>query len=155
MGGKDKFSILERRAIMARVRSSNTTPERIVRSTLHKLGYRYRLHARELAGRPDLVFPSRRVALFIHGCFWHRHIGCRKGAAMPVARREYWTAKFARTVARDRANTFALEENGWTVIVVWECHLKNTEWVLNVQKILDATLLQAPHKFRVKMDRAL
>src|ERR1700730_3168819 len=109
---------------MAAVRSTDTTPERVVRSTLHRLGYRYRLHDTRLPGKPDLSFPSRHVAIFVHGCFWHRHPDCRKGAATPVARREYWTAKFARTVTRDAANRTALENNGWTVMVVWECQLR-------------------------------
>src|ERR1700730_7331895 len=80
MLGKDKFTPTERSAIMARVRSWNTTPERMVRSTLHKLGYRYRLHDNRLPGKPDLSFPSRRIALFVNGCFWHRHPNCKRAS---------------------------------------------------------------------------
>jgi DNA mismatch endonuclease (patch repair protein) len=123
---------------MSRVRSRNTTPERTVRSTLHRLGYRYRLHARRLPGNPDLSFPSRRVALFVHGCFWHRHSGCRKGAALPLAQQEYWSRKFERTIARDKANQTALQQIGWTILVLWECELKHPEWITSVQKVLDA-----------------
>lgn len=124
---------------MARVRSRNTTPERMVRSILHKLGYRFRLHSRKLAGEPDLVFPSRRVALFVHGCFWHRHQGCKKGAAVPVARQDYWSKKFAKTVARDKDNQAALLQGGWRVLVIWECQLKNAHWLPEVQRVLDET----------------
>lgn len=155
MTGKDKFTPIERSAIMAAVRSTDTTPERVVRSTLHRLGYRYRLHDTRLPGKPDLSFPSRHVAIFVHGCFWHRHPDCRKGAATPVARREYWTAKFARTVTRDAANRTALENNGWTVMVVWECQLRGADWLLPAQKILDAARLRSPDKLGMKMNRSL
>jgi DNA mismatch endonuclease (patch repair protein) len=84
MSGKDKFTLAERSAIMARVRSWNTTPERMVRSTLHKLGYRYYLHDSRLPGKPDLSFPSRRIALFVHGCFRHRHPNCKRAATTAI-----------------------------------------------------------------------
>src|SRR5579875_1782524 len=132
MVGKDKFTPAERSAIMARVRSRNTTPERIVRSALHRLGYRFRLHSRQLPGNPDVIFPSRRIALFVHGCFWHRHQGCRTGA-------------------RDKANQAALEQNGWIVLVVWECQLKGN-WILEVRRALDAAKLRPARKFRAKVD---
>jgi len=144
MMGQDKFTPAERSAIMAAVRSSNTTPEKLVRSALHRLGYRYRLHDARLPGKPDLSFPSRRVTLFIHGCFWHRHPDCRRGAATPVARRDYWIDKFERTVARDAANRAALEQNGWTVVVIWECQLRRADWLIPVQKALDAARLRSP-----------
>lgn len=121
---------------MAAVRGSNTTPERLVRSTLHRLGYRYRLHDRRLPGRPDMSFPSRRVALFVHGCFWHRHSGCKR-ASTPVAHQDYWQAKFERNVLRDSKNQRALEEQGWRVIIVWECQLRNGDWIVPVQQALN------------------
>lgn len=155
MAGKDKFTPAERSAIMARVRSWNTTPERIVRSTMHRLGYRYRLHASQLPGKPDLSFPSRRVAVFVHGCFWHRHPGCRRGAALPVAQQDYWSRKFERTIARDTGNQAALEQKGWTVLVIWECQLQNADWVPQVQQALDAAELRPARKFQVKIDRPL
>jgi len=127
---------------MARVRSRNTTPERIVRSALHRLGYRFRLHARSLPGKPDLIFPSRRVVLFVHGCFWHRHANCAKGAELPIARQNYWKMKFERTVVRDETNRVALEQNGWTVLVVWECELRSGDWVPIVREVLDSAELQ-------------
>jgi DNA mismatch endonuclease, patch repair protein len=154
MLGKDKFTPAERSAIMARVRSWNTNPERIVRSTLHKLGYRYRLHDSRLAGKPDLTFPSRRVALFVHGCFWHRHPNCKR-ASTPVARQDYWANKFQRTIARDARNRSRLEQNGWTVLVVWECQLRNSEWLPEVTTVLDAAKrLLSPGKLRMQIDRS-
>jgi DNA mismatch endonuclease (patch repair protein) len=155
MIGKDKFSPAERSTIMAAVRSSNTTPERVVRSTLHRLGYRYRLHDARLPGKPDLSFPSRRIALFVHGCFWHRHQNCKR-AATPSARQDYWLAKFERNVRRDSENRFKIEELGWTVLVVWECQLRGIDWISEVQSALDAAKASASagRKLRMQDDRA-
>jgi DNA mismatch endonuclease, patch repair protein len=155
LAGKDKFTQAERSAIMAAIRSQDTAPERVVRLALHRLGYRYRLHDPRLPGKPDLSFPSRRVAIFVHGCFWHRHRDCRKGAAMPVARQEYWMGKFGRTVTRDAANQVLLEKTGWTVVVIWECQLRGADWLVPVQGVLDAARLRPTNKLRVKVDRAL
>ncbi len=105
---------------MSRVRGKDTKPEMLVRRLLHRLGYRFLLHRRDLPGTPDLVFPSRRAALFVHGCFWHRHEGCRR-ATTPKTRVEFWQAKFRRNVERDGANYALLEIAGWKVILVWEC----------------------------------
>ena len=152
MSGKDKFTPTERSAIMARVRSWNTTPERMVRSTLHKLGYRYRLHDNRLPGKPDLSFPSRRIALFVNGCFWHRHPNCKR-ASTPIARQDYWVSKFQRTTARDNRNRSELEQNGWTVLVVWECQLRNLDWLAEVKSALDsAKPLHSPRKLRMQID---
>lgn len=156
MTGKDKFSPAERSAIMAAVRSSNTTPERVVRSTLHRLGYRYRLHDARLPGKPDLSFPSRRIALFVHGCFWHRHPGCKR-AAVPSARQDYWLAKFERNVRRDSENRLKLENRGWTVVVLWECQLRSIDWISDVQRALDtagASSASARRKLRMQDNRA-
>jgi DNA mismatch endonuclease (patch repair protein) len=135
MPGKDKFTPAERSAIMSRVHSWNTTPERIVRSTLHRLGYRYRLHDARLPGKPDLSFPSRRVAVFVHGCFWHRHPNCKR-ASTPVTRQRYWLQKFERTTARDVRNRHELQQRGWTVLIIWECQLKDAGWVPDVEQAL-------------------
>jgi DNA mismatch endonuclease (patch repair protein) len=152
MSEKDKFTPAERSAIMARVRSWNTTPERMVRSTLHKLGYRYRLHDNRLPGRPDLTFPSRRIALFVHGCFWHRHPNCKR-ASTPIARQDYWVNKFQRTTARDHRNRSNLEQNGWTVLVVWECQLRNLDWLRDIKSALDSVKpLHPPRKLRMQID---
>jgi DNA mismatch endonuclease, patch repair protein len=116
----------KRSRIMAAVRSENTQPEMAVRRLVHKMGYRYRLHARGLPGRPDLVFPQRRKIVFVHGCFWHRHRNCRF-ATSPKTRVVFWSEKFERNMARDRRDRRALKKAGWAVMVVWQCELKNPE----------------------------
>jgi len=111
----------ERSALMSRIRGANTKPELFIRRALHGMGYRYRLHARDLPGRPDIVLRSRRTVIFVHGCFWHRH-DCGL-AYVPKTRREFWQRKFAANVERDRRTREELEAGGWRVIVVWECQL--------------------------------
>lgn len=110
-----------RSELMGRIRSRDTRPELVVRSLLDRLGYRFRVHALELPGTPDIVFRSRRVALFVHGCFWHRH-GCRL-TYTPKTRREFWQGKFRGNVRRDRAVRKELEARNWRILVVWECQL--------------------------------
>ncbi len=118
----DPFTPAERSRIMAAVRSRDTAPEMIVRRLVHRMGYRYRLHVRELPGTPDLVFPRLRCAVAVDGCFWHGH---RCGACrMPATRRDYWAAKIARNIARDRRTRRALRRAGWRVLVVWECQTR-------------------------------
>jgi DNA mismatch endonuclease (patch repair protein) len=111
-----------RSALMGRIRGVDTGPEMAVRRAAHRLGYRFRLHCRSLPGRPDIVFPSRRAAIFVHGCFWHRHEGCRK-ASTPKTRVEFWEAKFARNVERDAEVQQRLRAAGWRVLVIWECEI--------------------------------
>jgi DNA mismatch endonuclease (patch repair protein) len=108
---------------MRRVRSTDTVPEKRIRSLLHKLGLRFRLHRPDLAGKPDIVLPKHRTVVFVHGCFWHRHQGCSH-ATIPVNRQEYWLPKFRRTIERDRINQECLRQQGWNVVVVWECETK-------------------------------
>src|ERR1700682_6182336 len=120
----DRLSAERRSRLMSMVRSKNTTPELLVRRLVHQLGFRFRLHRKDLAGHPDLVFPRRRSIIFVHGCFWHRHAGCRK-ATMPKTRTTFWAEKFARNVARDIASSKALERDGWSVLTVWECETKD------------------------------
>jgi len=120
----DTFSKSERSEIMRRVKSKNTSPEVKVRSLLHNMGFRFRLHRKDLPGNPDIVLPKRNTVVFVHGCFWHRHKGCKR-ATEPSSRREYWLPKFERTVKRDAENQKKLAVMGWNVIVVWECELKN------------------------------
>lgn len=115
-----------RSAIMRNVRGKDTSPEMIVRSALHRAGYRYRLHVKALPGRPDIVFAGRKVAVFVHGCFWHRHAGCR-AASSPSTRTEFWNAKFERNVERDARNMSALSDAGWRTYVVWECETKGSK----------------------------
>ena len=111
----------KRSAIMAKVRSKDTAPEIIVRKRLHRAGHRFRIHRSDLPGTPDLVFPKYRFALFVHGCFWHRH-GCKR-TTMPASNVEFWSAKFLRTVERDCLVRQKLEEAGWKVEMIWECDL--------------------------------
>lgn len=108
---------------MSRIKGRNTGPELRLRSLLHRAGFRFRLHAKDLPGKPDIVLPKYRTAIFVHGCFWHRHEGCRN-ATTPSTRTEFWQDKFNGNVERDRRNRAALETAGWTVITVWECDLK-------------------------------
>jgi DNA mismatch endonuclease (patch repair protein) len=108
---------------MAGIRSKDTKPEMTVRRYLHARGFRYRLHARDLPGSPDLVLPKYRVAILVHGCFWHRHAGCRF-ATTPASNVERWNVKFQANVDRDARKLASLEEAGWRVIVVWECGLR-------------------------------
>lgn len=105
---------------MGRVAQRNSKPEMIVRRALHAAGYRYRLHGKALPGSPDIVFPGRRAVVFVHGCFWHRHNGCR-ACTTPKTRTAFWKAKFNANVARDARAIAALEAEGWKVHVIWEC----------------------------------
>jgi DNA mismatch endonuclease (patch repair protein) len=116
----DKISPERRSANMARIRSKDTTPELAVRRLAHRLGYRFRLHARHLPGQPDLVFARRRKVIFVHGCFWHRHEGCQD-CSDPKTRRDYWVPKFERTIDRDRRSVNLLKDAGWQSLVIWEC----------------------------------
>lgn len=109
---------------MSRVRAKDTTPEMVVRRMLHAAGYRYRLHTRDLPGKPDIVFPARRKVVFINGCFWHRHRDCAL-ARLPKSRIEFWTEKLERNRERDERNAEALQALGWDVLTVWECEIRN------------------------------
>lgn len=108
---------------MSRIRSRDTRPERILRSMLHRAGFRFRLHDRSLPGTPDIVMRKHRAAILVHGCYWHRHEGCRN-ATTPSTRTDFWLKKFGATVERDKRNLEALTVLGWKPIVVWECDLK-------------------------------
>lgn len=112
-----------RSAIMRAVKGRDTKPEMTVRRAAHALGYRFRLHRKDLPGSPDLVFPSRRKVIFVHGCFWHGH-DCARGARTPKTNDEYWRAKIARNVARDARVTAELAALGWETLTIWECELK-------------------------------
>ena len=128
----DTLSPAERSARMGKVRGKDTVPEMLVRRAAHALGYRYRLHRKDLPGRPDLVFPSRRKVLFVHGCFWHRHPepSC-KLARLPKSRVDFWRAKLEGNRERDLRNQAALRELGWDVLVIWECELGDQEGLNN------------------------
>ena len=111
---------------MSRIKSRDTKPELIVRSLLHRLGYRFRLHRKDLPGSPDIVLPKYRTVIFVHGCYWHRHEGCRY-AYNPKSRVDFWQEKFRKNVERDRKARQAVEKLGWQVHVIWECETKDAE----------------------------
>ena len=120
----DKLSPERRSANMARIRSRNTSPELTLRKLIYRLGYRFRLHRNDLPGKPDLVFPSRKKVIFVHGCFWHQHAECKEGR-VPGSRQEYWGPKLRRNQERDAIAQSGLREQGWRYLVIWECELKD------------------------------
>ncbi len=120
----DTLSPEERSRIMARVRSRDTRPEMMVRRLAHKMGFRFRLHAADLPGKPDLVFRSRRKVIFVHGCYWHRHRNCAL-ARLPKSRLDFWIPKLEANARRDAENRSRLKKMGWSVLVVWECQLSD------------------------------
>ncbi|XKH01610.1 DNA mismatch endonuclease Vsr [Marinobacter nauticus] len=122
----DTLTPAERSERMSRVRSRDTKPEMVVRRLVHGMGFRYRLHVDSLPGKPDMVFRFRRAVIFVHGCFWHRHPGC-KLARLPKSRREFWRRKLEENRERDQRNEAKLRELGWRVMVVWECELGDLE----------------------------
>jgi DNA mismatch endonuclease (patch repair protein) len=122
----DIFSEEQRSYVMRSVGSKDTKPERIVRSFLHRNGFRFRLHAKNLPGKPDLVLPRYRAVVFVNGCFWHRHKGCKR-TTTPKTREKFWTNKFKKNVARDKRNYRQLMEMGWESIIIWECELRNLD----------------------------
>lgn len=122
----DTVSKAVRSRNMSRIRSRDTMPERVVRSLLHRMGYRFRLHGKGLPGRPDVVLTRYRTVILVHGCFWHRHKMCPY-ASIPKTRKQFWRTKFNANVARDRVVHSELRTLGWHVVVVWECELRNME----------------------------
>jgi len=119
----DVFTRKQRSRVMAAVKAENTSPERKVRSIVHRLGYRFSLHRKDLPGKPDIVLPRHRGVIFVHGCFWHQHPRC-EAAARPATNTRYWTAKLDRNIARDKRNLRTLRRMGWKPLVIWECQLK-------------------------------
>lgn len=116
----DILTQAQRSALMSKIRGKDTKPELVVRRLIHRMGFRYRLHCRDLPGSPDLAFPSRRKVIFVHGCFWHRHPGCCD-AVLPKTRSDFWAGKLARNVKRDATVKRQLRMAGWQVMTVWEC----------------------------------
>ena len=126
----DRLSREHRSWNMSRIRGKDTGPEKQVRSALHRAGYRFRLHRSDLPGRPDIVLPKYRTVVFVHGCFWHRHRGCRF-AYTPKSRVNFWNRKLQSNVERDQRNMQALRRLGWRVVTVWECEAARTDRWLN------------------------
>jgi DNA mismatch endonuclease (patch repair protein) len=124
----DKISKERRSANMRAVRNQDTGPEMRVRQVSHGLGYRFRLHRRDLPGKPDLAFPGRRKVIFVHGCFWHQHKGCRR-ASMPQSNVGFWRHKLERNAARDADHLTTLKAHGWKSLVIWECETKDNRWL--------------------------
>jgi DNA mismatch endonuclease (patch repair protein) len=124
---------------MAAIRGRNTTPEMRVRRALHLLGYRYRLHRRDLPGKPDIVLPRYRSVIFIHGCFWHMH-DCPMGRPKPATNAAFWAEKRSGNVERDRLNVESLRRDGWTVHTIWECETRSAEKLAHAIEILDRRL---------------
>lgn len=119
----DRLTPEKRSWNMSRIKSKDTTPERIVRSFLHRNGFRFRLHVKNLPGKPDIVLSKYKTVIEVRGCFWHRHNGC-KDATMPSTHTEFWQKKFAENVVRDQRSEQALKELGWQVIIIWECEVE-------------------------------
>jgi DNA mismatch endonuclease, patch repair protein len=133
----DRVSPAKRSEIMKSVRGRDTRPELAVRSLVHRLGYRFRLRAPKLPGRPDLIFASRRRVIFVHGCFWHSHEGC-KNARAPSSRQDYWLPKLEANRQRDARVIRELREAGWDALTVWECELKDRDGLeLKIKRFLD------------------
>lgn len=138
----DIVSEAQRAYNMSRIRSKNTKPELVVRSMLHRLGYRFTVNGpknRQLPGRPDIVLPKYKAVIFVHGCFWHAHKGC-KYATIPKTRTEWWKAKLEGNAERDARNQEELKELGWRVVVVWECELKNTDTLSQLHRDLPSRI---------------
>ena len=115
---------------MSAIKSKNTKPEIKVRKVLHSMGYRFRLHSKDLPGSPDIVLPKYKTVIFVHGCFWHRHHNC-KYASTPKTRQEFWNKKFNENINRDKINQENLSSKGWKIIIVWECEIKDKDFDLN------------------------
>ncbi len=137
----DTVNRQRRSEIMSRIGPRDTVPELAVRRVAHRMGFRFRLHQRELPGRPDVVFARHRLVVFVHGCFWHRHGGC-KNATIPKTRPEFWQRKFQGNVERDKRNCEQLARLGWRTLIVWECEAEDPA---RLESILAAALVHAEH----------
>jgi DNA mismatch endonuclease (patch repair protein) len=122
----DHLSKQKRSWNMSRIRSTDTKPELLVRSLLHKMGYRFRLHQKDLPGKPDIVLPRYKSVVFVHGCFWHRHKDCKR-CTTPTTNQKYWLPKLERNITKDKENRKNLRKTGYASIIVWECEIKNME----------------------------
>ncbi len=131
----DRLSSERRSWNMSKIKNRNTSPELKVRSLLHRKGYRFRLHRKDLPGTPDIVLPKYHTVIFVHGCFWHRHMHCKEGAYFPrdpIKGVEFWQDKFEKTMKRDQINIEALKMCGWRVVVIWECQISNENKIEDV-----------------------
>ena len=147
----DIMSPRDRSILMSRIKSVDTKPEKKIRKLLFGLGYRYRLHAKKLPGKPDIVFPGRRCVVFVHGCFWHRHT-CGF-AYQPKSRKEFWDAKFASNMNRDQRNLAELAALGWRTFIVWECEIDDRDLQRRLVGFLGAPSVITPSSSKIP-DRA-
>jgi DNA mismatch endonuclease (patch repair protein) len=122
----DIYSKEKRSWVMSKVSGNNTKPEIIVRRLIHSMGFRYRLHYKKLPGKPDIVFPKKKKVIFVHGCFWHGHEGCKK-SKRPTSNSDFWNKKIEQTIIRDNKLIFELKNLGWSVLIIWECQIKDLE----------------------------
>jgi DNA mismatch endonuclease, patch repair protein len=148
----DSLTPEQRSERMSRIRSSNTKPEINLRRALHHLGFRFRLHGRKLPGKPDIILPKHKAVVFVHGCFWHRHGGC-KVATVPKSNTDFWLAKFARNVERDARVSQRLQEDGWRVFVAWECEADTPKKAELTANELAGLILDKPEKPRLSASR--
>ena len=132
----DSFAPKKRSEIMSKIRSKNTRPEFIVRKLLHKLGYRFRIHSNILPGKPDIVLKKHNTVIFVNGCFWHHHKGCKR-SNWPKSNKDYWIPKIKRTIQRDSDSQKELVNLGWNVLVIWECETKKTEKLFEIIKKIE------------------
>ena len=141
----DKLSPERRSANMAAIRSKDMKPEMLVRSLVHRLGYRFRLHRKDLPGKPDLVFGPRRKVIFVHGCYWHQHAdpACLDGRP-PKSNTSYWLPKLQRNIERDASNIEALEALGWSVMIIWECETRRDDLAERLEAFLEANSTPPP-----------
>jgi len=132
----DTIDAQRRSENMRRIRNKDTKPELLLRSLLHQHGYRFRIHRKDLPGKPDIVFPGRRKVIFVHGCFWHKHEDCREGR-VPSSRQDYWGPKLKRNQERDAAAVAELREQGWDVEIIWECEVGRSEIPVRLDRFLN------------------
>lgn len=129
---------------MSRVKGQNTRPEKVVRTALHKMGHRFRIHRRDLPGKPDIVLPKHKKAIFVHGCFWHGHKGCRR-SGRPNTNVDFWNQKLSGNIERDKRNLRLLRRSGWKILVVWGCQTNRAERLYGkLAKFLDDETIYAP-----------
>jgi DNA mismatch endonuclease (patch repair protein) len=138
----DRFTPEKRSWLMACIRDKNTRPEITVRSTLHRLGFRYRLHRRDLPGRPDIVFQAKKAVILVNGCFWHAH-GCKKAGALPTTNTSFWENKIEANRQRDLRNIKQLRNLGWRVLTLWECQIQSGKWLQKARRFLSSCIREA------------
>lgn len=139
----DNLTIEQRKRAMSSVQQQNTKPEKIVRSLLHRSGFRFRKNVSSILGKPDIVLPKYKTIIFVHGCFWHQHAGCRK-SRRPTTNIEFWNTKLDKNMKRDKQTETELKNLGWNILTVWDCEIKDEE--LLIEKLKNSLLAERPNK---------